>query len=189
MLGSVAGDEMLFTSKAIDVIAWSVVVILLLWTVTFCAIFAWLQPSVPNQTLPPWFPGVFGLIVFGGMLLSFFRAFCPFRLRVNIPHRTYQWERGIRPFILRQVGSLDDIKGFCVKEVNTRGAGARFRMLLVWNASGRAPVFLGVAKTREEANDFIAATADILRVPPSLLSALPRSNDQGQCSSTWHRIR
>lgn len=174
MLGIDKGDRVVFQSKLIVVVVWISLIMILLTTTIFFAWFA-AEPPFPNQSLsnkalPHWVMGTIGALMFGAM--SFYVGYMaiPFYLSVNLTNRTYNLAIGIRPFAFYRSGSLSEIKELRVKRVNTRSSGVRFPMFLVWKQWWRAPLGFDSTSDESKAYDLIQEAADILRVPPSLLS-------------------
>ena len=174
MLGIVNGDKVVFQSKLIAIVVWVPLILILLTATVFFAWFAAEPPfanqSLSNKALPQWVMGTIGALMFGAM--SFYVGYMatPFYLSVNLVSRTYNLAIGIRPFAFNCSGSLSEIKELRVKRVNTRSSGVRFPMFLVWKQWWRAPLGFDSTSDENKAYDLIQEAADILRVPPSLLT-------------------
>lgn len=170
MLGIVNGDKVVFKPLLFAVIGWLVVVLILS---TIVISFVWLGFSLPDVTHKDssyFVCCMFGALLFGGMLFAVFYTATPFYLSVNLTSRTYDLARGIRPLAFHRSGSLNEIKELRVDRVSTQSSGAFFRMTLIWKKRWQSPIFFDSIRDENKAYDLIQEAADILRVPPSLLT-------------------
>ncbi len=175
MLGIVNGDTVQFQTKLIAVLLW---VPLILVMVTLTAFFVWYatSPALPNQSLsskalPQSAVGAFGAFMFGALSFWLFYRTTPFYLSVNLASRTYKLARGVRPLAFYSSGSLSEIKELRVDRVSTQSSGELFLMRLIWKKRGRSPIPFDQIKDENKAYHLIQEAADILRVPPSSISA------------------
>ena len=170
MLGRIDNDDVVFQSKLSAIIMW-LLLVLVLSAVAIC--FVWLGfalPDVTHKNSSYFTYCMLGALMFGAMLIAILYTVTPFYLSVNLTKRTYHLARGIRPFAFHCSGNLSEIKELRVERNSTQG-GVFFRMALIWKKWGRSPVYFDAIKDENKAYDLIQEAADILRVPPSSLSA------------------